>query len=77
MLILATDIHNKNVKNKMTKAEWVKRNDTLNGGKNFPEKFLLEIYDKISAEEFKTRDMDEEKDACISSPSHPFLSSFS
>merc|ERR1712137_949941 len=56
MIMLATDLHHKAVKNKISEAEWIKNNRGLNDGKDFPEEFLLSIYHTVSKYPLKTRD---------------------
>lgn len=57
VIMLNTDAHNKNMKQKrMTKAEFVKNNRGINDGKDLPEEFLGEIYDDIQTNEIKMKD---------------------
>ena len=57
VIMLNTDAHNKNLKQKrMTKTEFVKNNRGINDGKDLPEDFLGEIYDEIQANEIKMKD---------------------
>jgi hypothetical protein len=59
MIMLATDLHSPAIKRRITKAEWIKNNKGLNDGKDFPEKFLTQIYDRIQKNEIRTKDTDE------------------
>ncbi|ORY31437.1 hypothetical protein BCR39DRAFT_526742 [Naematelia encephala] len=57
VIMLNTDAHNKNFKQKrMTKAEFVKNNRGINDGKDLPEDFLGEVYDEIQSNEIKMKD---------------------
>jgi brefeldin A-inhibited guanine nucleotide-exchange protein len=57
VIMLNTDAHNKNMKNRrMSKAEFVKNNRGINDGKDLPEEFLGEIYDEIQTNEIKMKD---------------------
>ena len=57
VIMLNTDAHNKNMKQKrMTKAEFVKNNRGINDGNNLPEDFLGEVYDEIQVNEIKMKD---------------------
>jgi len=46
-IMLHTDAHNKNVKNKMTKSQFIKNNEGVNGGQDLPKKFQEDIYTRI------------------------------
>jgi brefeldin A-inhibited guanine nucleotide-exchange protein len=57
VIMLNTDAHNKNMKQKrMTKAEFVKNNRGINDGQDLPEEFLGEVYDEIQNNEIKMKD---------------------
>lgn len=57
VIMLNTDAHNKNLKQKrMTKAEFVKNNRGINDGSDLPEDFLGEVYDEIQVNEIKMKD---------------------
>jgi brefeldin A-inhibited guanine nucleotide-exchange protein len=57
VIMLNTDAHNKNLKQKrMTKIEFVKNNRGINDGADLPEDFLGEIYDEIQTNEIKMKD---------------------
>ena len=57
VIMLNTDAHNKNFKQKrMTKAEFVKNNRGINDGQDLPEEFLGEVYDEITTNEIKMKD---------------------
>eukprot|EP00727_Mastigamoeba_balamuthi_P008354 m51a1_g4140 putative ankyrin repeat-containing protein (800) ;mRNA; f:215536-218378 len=57
VIMLNTDLHNPRVKNKMSKAQFVKNNRGINEGADLPQEFLEAIYDRIEAEEI-TMDVD-------------------
>lgn len=64
--MLTTDLHNPNVRSKMSKADWLKNNSGNNKGQDFDKDFLLGIYDRIAAEEFKLGvDVEEEEEQPI------------
>ncbi len=52
-IMLNTDAHNPQIKNKMTKAQFVFNNETINNGKPLPRGFMETLYDKIVNEEIK------------------------
>ena len=57
VIMLNTDAHNKNLKQKrMTKLEFVRNNRGINDGQDLPEDFLNEIYDEIQSNEIKMKD---------------------
>lgn len=57
VIMLNTDAHNKNLKQKrMSKAEFVKNNRGINDGQDLPEELLSEVYDEIQNNEIKMRD---------------------
>ncbi|KZT24537.1 hypothetical protein NEOLEDRAFT_1094323 [Neolentinus lepideus HHB14362 ss-1] len=55
-IMLNTDAHNPQVKNRMTKAGFVKNNAGINDGADLPEEFLSALYDDIVANEIRMRD---------------------
>ena len=40
LIMLNTDLHNPNVKHRMTKAEFIRNNRGINNGSDLPEEFL-------------------------------------
>ncbi len=50
---MTTNLHNKNVKDKMQRHSFIQQCRQVNDGTNFPGDFLSEIYDNILAEELK------------------------
>jgi ankyrin repeat protein len=55
VIMLNTDAHNPAIKkaNKMTKAQFIRNVSGINGGHDFPDRFLSELYDEIIANEIK------------------------
>jgi hypothetical protein len=55
VIMLNTDAHNPAIKkaNKMTKAQFIRNVSGINGGRDFPDKFLSELYEKIIMYEIK------------------------
>jgi hypothetical protein len=53
IIMLTTNLHSANVKDKMKKHEFIRQNNEVNGGSNFPGDFLAKIYDDIKKEELK------------------------
>merc|ERR1712137_1497497 len=58
-IMLATDLHSPAIKKKLSKAEWIKNNNNLNDGKDFPEKFLIDLYDTVAKHPLRVRDDDD------------------
>ena len=52
-IMLNTDAHNPQVKDKMTKAQWLRQNQGVNDGADFPRDFLEGLYDRIVEDEIK------------------------
>ncbi|KAJ2744978.1 guanine nucleotide exchange protein for ADP-robosylation factor, partial [Coemansia sp. BCRC 34301] len=55
-IMLNTDQHSPQVKNRMTKAEFVNNNRGINDGKNLDPELLERIYDQIARDEIKMKD---------------------
>jgi hypothetical protein len=53
IIMLTTNLHSANVKEKMKKHEFIKQNRGVNGDANFPGDFLSKVYDDIYREELK------------------------
>ncbi|WCJ28586.1 Brefeldin A-inhibited guanine nucleotide-exchange protein 1 [Euphorbia peplus] len=53
VIMLNTDAHNNMVKDKMTKADFIRNNRGIDDGKDLPEEYLSTIYDKIVKHEIK------------------------
>jgi hypothetical protein len=56
VMMLTTNLHNPNVKEKMTKSQFASTNRGINGGKNLPLDFMCVVYDDIKREEMKVRE---------------------
>lgn len=52
-IMLNTDAHNSQVRDKMTKAQWLRQNQGINNGEDLPKDFLESLYDKIVTDEIK------------------------
>ncbi|CAB1317567.1 unnamed protein product [Coregonus sp. 'balchen'] len=48
IIMLTTDLHSPQVKNKMTKEQYIKMNRGINDSKDLPEEYLSAIYDEIA-----------------------------
>lgn len=48
IIMLATDLHNPNVKSKMTKEQWLKNNTGCNKGADFDAMWMKRVYDRIA-----------------------------
>ncbi|KAL3128636.1 sec7 domain-containing protein [Cryptosporidium hominis] len=53
IIMLNTDLHNHQVKNKMTIDEFIKNNKGINNGKDLPREFLVNIFETIKNNEIK------------------------
>ncbi|XP_002514399.3 brefeldin A-inhibited guanine nucleotide-exchange protein 1 [Ricinus communis] len=53
VILLNTDAHNNMVKDKMTKADFIRNNRGIDDGKDLPEEFLGTLYDNILKNEIK------------------------
>jgi len=53
IIMLSTNLHNGNVKQKMEPHEFLRQNRDVNDGANFPGDFLFDIYTNIKHEELK------------------------
>jgi len=51
ILMLNTDLHNNQVKKKMTLEEWIRNQRKTNNGEDFPPEFLTEMYHRIKENE--------------------------
>ena len=55
-VMLNTDAHNPQVKNRMTKLDFVKNNRGINDGTDLPEDLLHSIYDDVVSNEIRMKD---------------------
>ncbi|AFZ81715.1 Sec7 domain-containing protein [Theileria equi strain WA] len=53
IIMLNTDLHNQQIKNKMKLEDFIRNNKGINGGKNLPFEFLEDIYLSIKNHEIK------------------------
>lgn len=53
VIMLNTDQHSKNVKNRMTTEDFLKNNIGIDNEQNLPDEFLIEIYNEIAKNEIK------------------------
>ncbi|XP_070490197.1 brefeldin A-inhibited guanine nucleotide-exchange protein 1 [Chironomus tepperi] len=63
VIMLTTDLHSPQVKNKMSKEQYIKLNRGISDSKDLPEEYLSHIYDEISDHEIKM------KNTVVSKPS--------
>jgi len=62
VIMLNTDAHSPQVKNRMTKQDFIKNNRGINDGSDLPEDYLIEIYNEIYTNEIVLKD---EQDAAL------------
>jgi len=55
VIMLTTDLHSPQVKNKMSKEQYIKLNRGISDSKDLPEEYLSQIYDEISDHEIKMK----------------------
>ncbi|ROT72630.1 putative brefeldin A-inhibited guanine nucleotide-exchange protein 1 isoform X2 [Penaeus vannamei] len=55
IIMLTTDLHSTQVKQKMTKEQYIKMNRGINDSKDLPEEYLSSIYDEIAGNEIKMK----------------------
>lgn len=60
IIMLTTDLHSSQVKNKITKEQYIKMNRGINDSKDLPEEYLSQIYDQIAGEEIKVKSTSKE-----------------
>uniref|UniRef100_A0A8C7PZR8 ADP-ribosylation factor guanine nucleotide-exchange factor 2 (brefeldin A-inhibited) n=1 Tax=Oncorhynchus mykiss TaxID=8022 RepID=A0A8C7PZR8_ONCMY len=59
IIMLTTDLHSPQVKNKMTKEQYIKMNRGINDSKDLPEEYLSSIYDEIAGKKIAMKDRKE------------------
>uniref|UniRef100_A0A670IWG9 ARF guanine nucleotide exchange factor 2 n=1 Tax=Podarcis muralis TaxID=64176 RepID=A0A670IWG9_PODMU len=59
IIMLTTDLHSPQVKNKMTKEQYIKMNRGINDSKDLPEEYLSTIYDEIEGKKIAMKDAKE------------------
>ncbi|CAJ0826771.1 16653_t:CDS:10 [Entrophospora sp. SA101] len=72
VIMLNTDLHNPQIKRRMTKIEFIKNNRGIDDNSDLPDEFLNSIYDEISNNEIKMKD---EQDAALMQQTSPTPSS--
>lgn len=55
IIMLTTDLHSPQVKNKMSKEQYIRLNRGISDSKDLPEEYLSQIYDEISGQEIKMK----------------------
>ncbi|OIW01102.1 hypothetical protein TanjilG_25210 [Lupinus angustifolius] len=58
VILLNTDAHNPTVKKKMSADDFIKNNRGIDDGKDLPEEFLRSLFERISRNEIKMKDVD-------------------
>lgn len=61
VIMLTTDLHSPQVKNKMTKEQYIKLNRGISDSKDLPEEYLSQIYDEIAGHEIKMKNTQPQK----------------
>nr|XP_057906847.1 brefeldin A-inhibited guanine nucleotide-exchange protein 2 [Doryrhamphus excisus] len=59
IIMLTTDLHSPQVKNKMTKEQYIKMNRGINDSKDLPEEYLSSIYDQIAGKKIAMKESKE------------------
>uniref|UniRef100_A0AAX7SQW9 SEC7 domain-containing protein n=1 Tax=Astatotilapia calliptera TaxID=8154 RepID=A0AAX7SQW9_ASTCA len=59
IIMLTTDLHSPQVKNKMTKEQYIKMNRGINDSKDLPEEYLSAIYDEIAGKKIAMKETKE------------------
>ncbi|KAJ6665619.1 hypothetical protein lerEdw1_001989 [Lerista edwardsae] len=59
IIMLTTDLHSPQVKNKMTKEQYIKMNRGINDSKDLPEEYLSTVYDEIEGKKIAMKDTKE------------------
>ncbi|CAB1326107.1 unnamed protein product [Coregonus sp. 'balchen'] len=87
IIMLTTDLHSPQVKNKMTKEQYIKMNRGINDSKDLPEEYLSAIYDEIAGKKIAmnetkkiTLKSSKQSNVCLFCPKlawTPFLAAFS
>ncbi|XP_053572906.1 brefeldin A-inhibited guanine nucleotide-exchange protein 2 [Bombina bombina] len=67
IIMLTTDLHSPQVKNKMTKEQYIKMNRGINDSKDLPEEYLSSIFDEIEGKKIQIKETKEHTIACKSS----------
>ncbi|XP_030071158.1 brefeldin A-inhibited guanine nucleotide-exchange protein 1 isoform X1 [Microcaecilia unicolor] len=59
IIMLTTDLHSPQVKNKMTKEQYIKMNRGINDSKDLPEEYLSSIYNEIAGKKIAMKETKE------------------
>uniref|UniRef100_A0A9L0RE53 ADP ribosylation factor guanine nucleotide exchange factor 2 n=1 Tax=Equus caballus TaxID=9796 RepID=A0A9L0RE53_HORSE len=59
IIMLTTDLHSPQVKNKMTKEQYIKMNRGINDSKDLPEEYLSSIYEEIEGKKIAMKETKE------------------
>uniref|UniRef100_A0A8B9ZIW4 ADP ribosylation factor guanine nucleotide exchange factor 1 n=1 Tax=Anas platyrhynchos TaxID=8839 RepID=A0A8B9ZIW4_ANAPL len=59
IIMLTTDLHSPQVKNKMTKEQYIKMNRGINDSKDLPEEYLSAIYNEIAGKKISMKETKE------------------
>uniref|UniRef100_A0A3B3ZMZ8 SEC7 domain-containing protein n=1 Tax=Periophthalmus magnuspinnatus TaxID=409849 RepID=A0A3B3ZMZ8_9GOBI len=59
IIMLTTDLHSPQVKNKMTKEQYIKMNRGINDSKDLPEEYLSSIYNQIAGKKISMKESKE------------------
>ncbi|KAM9785485.1 brefeldin A-inhibited guanine nucleotide-exchange protein 2 [Neosynchiropus ocellatus] len=59
IIMLTTDLHSPQVKNKMTKEQYIKMNRGINDSKDLPEEYLSSIYNEIAGKKIAMKESKE------------------
>ncbi|XP_060692337.1 brefeldin A-inhibited guanine nucleotide-exchange protein 2-like [Hemiscyllium ocellatum] len=59
IIMLTTDLHSPQVKNKMTKEQYIKMNRGIHDNKDLPEEYLSSIYDEIAGKKIAMKETKE------------------
>ncbi|OWR54723.1 brefeldin A-inhibited guanine nucleotide-exchange protein 2 [Danaus plexippus plexippus] len=57
IIMLTTDLHSPQVKNKMTKEQYIKLNSGISDNNDLPREYLSQIYDEIAGHEIKMKNV--------------------
>uniref|UniRef100_A0A8C4SGF7 ADP-ribosylation factor guanine nucleotide-exchange factor 2 (brefeldin A-inhibited) n=1 Tax=Erpetoichthys calabaricus TaxID=27687 RepID=A0A8C4SGF7_ERPCA len=59
IIMLTTDLHSSQVKNKMSKEQYIKMNRGINDSKDLPEEYLSSVYDEIAGKKIAMKETKE------------------
>ncbi|KAG8002940.1 Brefeldin A-inhibited guanine nucleotide-exchange protein 2 [Nibea albiflora] len=76
IIMLTTDLHSPQVKNKMTKEQYIKMNRGINDSKDLPEEYLSSIYDEIAGKKIAMKESREFSITPKSTKQSEYLSPF-